>query len=200
MFAVSRMAVREGMRNLEVAGVVTMRKGRSGGAFVSDGGAKLFTQSIRDMIDLGRASLPMLLEARLHVMDIVVRLACQRATAADLAALENNLAETDALTRAGRFEERTFTAIGFNKLLAEATENHVLSALVEGLSEVLRHFAALAGPRTHDPVVQTRRTLIDQIRARDEEAAARMMAEYLKGLQVYLVRALRPAKAASGAD
>jgi DNA-binding GntR family transcriptional regulator len=76
-FAVSRMAVREGMRNLEVAGLIILKKGRHGGAFVNESSAKLVTQQIRDMIDLGRASLPMLMEARLMVMDMVVRLAAK---------------------------------------------------------------------------------------------------------------------------
>lgn len=194
MFAVSRMAVREGMRNLEVAGLITLKKGRSGGAFVADGGAKLVTQSFRDMIDLGRASVDMLLEARLHVMDTVVRLACRRARPAHLAALEKNLAEAVALTEQGRFEERTYKAIEFNRLLAEATGNVILTAMVGGLSEVLRHFVALAGPRVHDPVLTTRRTLLDQIRARNEEAAARTMETYLRGLQAHLEKARRPAE------
>ena len=59
------------------------------------------------------------------------------------------------------------------------------------LSEVLRHFVALAGLRTHDPVVETRRALIEQIRARDAASAAATMAEYLEGLERHLTRVLR---------
>ena len=190
MFAVSRMAVREGLRNLEVAGLITLRKGRHGGAFVSDGSARLVTQSIRDMIDLGRASLPMLTEARRHVMDSVVRLACERATAADFEAMEANLAITEALSAEGRFAERTYTAIEFNRLLAEATGNHILCAIVAGLSEVLRQFVELAGRQPHDPVLDTRRTLIRQLRARDPDAATATMAGYLDGLETHLMRTL----------
>ncbi|PZW48599.1 GntR family transcriptional regulator [Humitalea rosea] len=191
MFAVSRMAVREGMRNLEAAGLITLRKGRNGGAFVAESGAKLVTQSFRDMIDLGRASLDMLLEARLHVMGTVVRLACRRATPADLVALQQNLDEAAALTERGLLEERTSKAIGFNRLLAEATGNIMLTAVVEGLSEVLRHFVAQAGRRVHDPVLAVRRKLLAQISARDEEGAVLTMETYLRGLQDYLDNARR---------
>ncbi|WP_322055933.1 FadR/GntR family transcriptional regulator [Burkholderia cenocepacia] len=192
-FAVSRMAVREGMRNLEVAGLIILKKGRHGGAFVNESSAKLVTQQIRDMIDLGRASLPMLMEARLKIMDTVIRLACERATAADFDALESNLEKTEKLTEAGRFEERTFTAIEFNKLLADATRNYILSAIVEGLSEVLRHFIVLAGPRPYDAVVKTRRKLIDQIRNRDADGAAATMRAYLEEIHRYLTRQSRSA-------
>ncbi|RDJ97361.1 FadR/GntR family transcriptional regulator [Paraburkholderia lacunae] len=190
-FAVSRMAVREGMRTLEVAGLIIMKKGRHGGAFVNESSAKLVTQQIRDMIDLGRASLPMLMEARLMVMDMVVRLACERATAADFRAMEANLEKTQMLTEAGRFEERTFTAIEFNKLLADATRNDILGALVEGLSEVLRHFIVVTGPQPIDSVVPTRRKLIDQIRARDSNGAAVTMGQYLEDIHSYLIRQSR---------
>jgi DNA-binding FadR family transcriptional regulator len=194
-FAVSRMAVREGMRNLEVAGLIIVKKGRHGGAFVNESSAKLVTQQIRDMIDLGRASLPMLMEARLMVMDMVVRLACERATAADFRAMEANLETTEMLTEAGRFEERTFTAIEFNKILADATRNYILGALVEGLSEVLRHFIVLAGPRPHDSVVPWRRKLIEQVRMRDGDGAAATMRKYLEDVHSHLIRQSRNAEA-----
>jgi GntR family transcriptional repressor for pyruvate dehydrogenase complex len=196
MFAVSRMAVREGLRNLELSGLIVLRKGRHGGAFVSNDSAKLVTQSIRDMIDLGRASLPMLTETRRHIMDAVVRLACQRATPQHFAALEANLATTEALTAEGRFAERTWTAIEFNRLLAEATGNHILCAIVAALSEVLRQFVELAGRRPHDPVLETRRKLIDELKAGDADAAAATMSHYLDGLEKHLMRTLRSSRKA----
>jgi DNA-binding GntR family transcriptional regulator len=121
-------------------------------------------------------------------MDIVIRLACERATEEDFAALEQNMRDTESLTVAGRFEERTYTAIEFNRLLAEATRNPILSATVEAVSDVLRHFVALAGPRPHDQVLETRRSLISLIRAKDAAAASAVMARYLDGLQEHLLR------------
>jgi GntR family transcriptional regulator, transcriptional repressor for pyruvate dehydrogenase complex len=190
-FAVSRMAVREGMRTLESAGLIVLKKGRHGGAFVTETSAKLVTQQIRDMLELGRATLPMLMEARLMVMDMVVRLACERATAADFRAMEANLEKTTALTAAGRFVDRTFTAIEFNKILANCTRNDIIGALVEGLSEVLRHFVVLAGPRPFDSVVDTRRKLIDQIRARDADGAAHTMRRALEEIGTHLTKQSR---------
>jgi DNA-binding FadR family transcriptional regulator len=187
------MAVREGMRTLESAGLIMMKKGRHGGAFVSETSAKLVSQQIRDMLELGRATLPMLMEARLMMMDVVVRLACQRATAADFRAMEANLEKTVVLTEAGRFVDRTFTAIEFNKILADCTRNDIIGALVEGLSEVLRHFIVLAGPRPFESVVDMRRKLIDQMRARDAEGAAETMRRALEQITTYLVKQSRSA-------
>jgi DNA-binding FadR family transcriptional regulator len=105
--------------------------------------------------------------------------------------MEANLETTEMLTEAGRFEDRTSTAIEFNKPLADATRNYILGALVEGLSEVLRHFIVLAGPPPHDSVLPSRRRLIEQIRARDADGAAATMHNYLEDVHSHLIRQSR---------
>src|SRR5579871_6578142 len=52
-FGVSRAAVREALRALEVSGLIELRKGAKGGAFLLPESEPL-TQSLEDMIDLGR--------------------------------------------------------------------------------------------------------------------------------------------------
>ena len=64
---VSRAAVREALRSLEIAGVVGLHKGARGGAFILKGDPDLVTRSIRDIIHLGRISLDSLTEAQLRV-------------------------------------------------------------------------------------------------------------------------------------
>lgn len=61
---VSRTAVREALRSLEIAGVVGLQKGSKGGAFILKGDPDLVTRSIRDMVYLSRISLDNLTEAR----------------------------------------------------------------------------------------------------------------------------------------
>jgi DNA-binding FadR family transcriptional regulator len=188
MFAVSRTAVREALRSLEIAGLVELRKGSKGGAFILDSSVGLVAQSIQDMLDFGRASLANLLEARLMIQDIVVPIACKRATATDIAALEANIDETEALTRAGRFEERTFKAVEFNTILARATGNYLLAAIVEAISEILRAFFAVAGPPPHDPLIASRREFIAHLKARRPAEAARSMRSYLEQVHDHLIR------------
>src|SRR3546814_3653550 len=98
-FGVSRAAGREALRSLEMAGVVKLQKGVKGGAFIQGGSPGVLTQSIRDMVALGRISLESLTEARLFICDIVVRLACQRGKEADFRALDDNIRLTEELER-----------------------------------------------------------------------------------------------------
>ncbi len=189
MFSVSRTALREALRSLEIAGLITLRKGSKGGAFVLESSAALATQSIRNMMDLGRASLSALLEARMAVEEAVLKLACERASAADCEAIERNIDETEALTRAGRFEERTYTAIEFSTILARAAHNPVLSSIAESMTTVLRTFISIAGPQPHDPVVDARRRLLACVRAGDFAAASDTLRGYHGGLRRHLLQA-----------
>src|SRR3546814_18835237 len=54
---VGRSAVREALRSLEVAGVVSVRRGTGGGAFVREGGSDGIGASIRSLpLQIGRAA------------------------------------------------------------------------------------------------------------------------------------------------
>ncbi|HEY0184057.1 MAG TPA: FCD domain-containing protein [Rhodopila sp.] len=187
IYAVSRTAVHEALIIMEIVGLLKLKKGRNGGAYISDHSPGLFARSFRDMLDFKHASLGMLLEARAIIQVAVVQTACARATGDDFDRLQRNIDETEALTRAGRFEERTFKAIEFNGILAQATHNTVLATVVEAMSSVLRVFIASAGPQPHDPVIGFRRELLDRMRAHDDEAATTCMAAYFESLNKHLL-------------
>jgi len=187
MLNVSRTALREAIRSLEIAGIVELRKGSKGGAFITRSGAGQVTRTFRDMLDFGRVSLATLLEARLLVMDAVVRAACERASAADIEKLSRNVTETIELTRQGRYEERTLKAVEFSTLLANSTGNQVMSAILEAMASVIRHFVLIAGPPAHDPVIASRLKLIEQIKAKDTRGACETMHSYLTKLNAHLL-------------
>lgn len=194
MFDVSRVALREAIRSLEIAGIVELKKGSKGGAFITEGGAGQVTRTFRDMLDFGRISLATLLEARLLVMDTVVRTACKRASASDIAKLKRNVVETVELTKRGRYEERTLKAVEFSTLLANSTGNQVMSAILEAMASVIRGFVVVAGPPPHDPVVASRLRLIDQIAGGDTESACETMRTYLTTLNKHLLATERARK------
>jgi len=103
---VSRAAVREALRSLEIAGVVGLHKGARGGAFILKGDPDLVTRSIRDMFHLGRISLDNLTEARTLVMQVAMQLACERIRPTTVAALEKNVDRLTTLPASGKASER----------------------------------------------------------------------------------------------
>ena len=98
---VSRNVLREALRSLEMAGVLRLMKGVKGGAFIQEGDTSRMNDVMRDMLSLGTISVRELSEARVHVLDLVVGLACDHARQSDLDALEANIERTELATQGG---------------------------------------------------------------------------------------------------
>ena len=185
----SRAAVREALRTLEITGVVELRKGVKGGAFIREGDPTVVTRSFGDMVHLGRISLADLTEARLIIQDAVVRLACERATEADFEALEQSLDRAEALTRAKRIEQRRDQLVRFYRLLARATHNDVMVILVEALTDIVLTILARDGVGPKEDTVPVQREIVRRLRARDADGAASLMTRHLQTLHGHLFRA-----------
>jgi GntR family transcriptional repressor for pyruvate dehydrogenase complex len=179
---VGRNALREALRSLEIAGIVRLQKGTKGGAFIQAGDTSRMDEVVRDMLSLGSISVAELTEARVHIQDLVVRLACERATAADLAALAANIDRTEEVTAAGEYLERVECSREFYRLLVAAAHNQVLTMMVRSVTEILMQFVytrVAGGGKPQPRLVEKRREFLAALRARDAELATRLMRSHL---------------------
>jgi GntR family transcriptional repressor for pyruvate dehydrogenase complex len=194
-FGVGRGAVREALRALEIAGIVRLKKGAKGGAFIRSGEPTNITQAFQDMVHLGTISVNDLTEARLLIMEVVVKLAAERATEADFLALERNVDQTESL-RADQGEERMEAASGFYKLLAAATRNQILIMIVDSLTDIVR--VALSkihvrrGTLIRD-LIGSRRRFLNSLRNRRADAAIEELSRHLRELHNGIARAQKNA-------
>ena len=202
---VGRNALREALRSLEMAGVVELRTGVKGGAFIREGDPAGMTQVIEDLLYLGAFSMASLTEARVLLMDTVVRLACQRASREQLDALRRNIDWTEDLTRTGRLVDRVECSIEFYRLLALCTRNPVLETLVASLTSILMKFVRIrvsAGGTPQPGLVETRRRFLALLEARDADGAASHMRRHLTAVHLLLgdpIARGRPAVTAAAA-
>jgi len=90
-FGVSRMVVREAIRSLEHSGLVSVRKGASGGIFVAREYGRPIADSIVNLLAGGTADLDHLFEVRLLIEPFAAFRAAELATQADLEVLRSNL-------------------------------------------------------------------------------------------------------------
>src|ERR1700748_1242388 len=137
---VSRNVLREALRSLEMAGIVKLQKGVKGGAFVREGDTGRMNVVMRDMLSLGTISVRELSEARIDVLDLVVRLACANARQPDFEALEANIERTELATREGRLLDRVECSREFYKLLAASTGNKVIAMIMDSVNEIHMRF------------------------------------------------------------
>src|SRR3954465_15866261 len=84
-FGVSRVTVRDALRALEAMGLIEVRVGARGGAFVTVPTGSLVGQTMSDMMMMSAITPEDIVEARLAVELGTVTLACARATEDDIA-------------------------------------------------------------------------------------------------------------------
>lgn len=194
-FSLSRNTVREALRALEISGMLELRKGAAGGAFVREGQGDAVISSFADLFFLGKIQPAHLTEARLIVAVSVTRLACQRASDEDIAELEANVNDSLAAVARGDIEERTKINFEFHRLLARSTKNPVLIIVTDALVEIQRQMLLVMPSAPNSLVMPSRERLIGYIRDRDEDMAAREMESNLRALQQhYLVERISPPK------
>jgi GntR family transcriptional repressor for pyruvate dehydrogenase complex len=190
---VSRTALREALRSLEIAGIVQLRKGSKGGAFIRPGDPRSMNRVMQDLVHLGAISLDDLTEARLLIQTAVVRLACARATDEDIAAIGANIEHTAEATRLGRHDERLRHVNDFYRMLALATRNEILTMLVDALTEILMRFLrAISGGNPMRDLIESRRRFYVHFRVRDADKAARELEKHLTKVHALLTRAYGP--------
>src|SRR6202142_1022051 len=104
-FSVSRVTVREALRMLESSGLVEIRVGARGGAFVTVPNSDRVGEGLADLLTLSVISPADMSEVRMVLETGIVPLVCERATEEDLAGLEAICQRSDAALEAGDYPD-----------------------------------------------------------------------------------------------
>lgn len=179
-FGVSRVTVREALRVLEATGLVTIRVGARGGAFLTAPTTERVGEGLADLLAMSVLTAGEVTEARKIVELGALPRIIDRATDADVEALmalveEGHRAlEADAYTMdmSARFHIR----------VAECAHNNALTMLIESFHGPL--LMSLREAHEHAPVMgvvgnEEHRALAEAIRDRDLEKAQVVMAAHI---------------------
>jgi GntR family transcriptional regulator, transcriptional repressor for pyruvate dehydrogenase complex len=185
-FGVSRNTLREALRSLENAGLLRLRKGAAGGAFIRESTGDAVIAGFRDMFNLGAISPGHLTEARVWIESIAVRAACERATRDDIEALKANIVAAERAAHADEdFYGQAAIHLDFHRILARATKNPVMVIVMESLIDVMQHFIRAIGQNQNPWVLPSRRRFMRRIEARDADGAVAEMEQHLRRINRY---------------
>ena len=134
-FGVSRITVRDALRVLEARGLVHVKVGASGGAFVSDTNVDQVAESISTMIQLRRMTLSGVAEARTVVETATSELAAERADAAAILRIEQTVEKGRSVVR--EQAPHTEASMDFHVAVADAAKNELLAATVAAYRDLL---------------------------------------------------------------
>lgn len=137
-FGTGRMVVREALRTLEQSGLIHIRHGSTGGAFIKDIDATAITRSISDMVKTGNVTVRDLTEVRLEIEKLILEFAIERITEEELNSLKNNIELTEHLESKGiRPTDKYFE---FHLLLAKSSKNPLFEMIIESVMNVVTSF------------------------------------------------------------
>ncbi|KAB2913258.1 MAG: FadR family transcriptional regulator [Hyphomicrobiaceae bacterium] len=179
-FGVQRTTVREGMRALEEAGMLSRADGGKR-MRVSRPSAALVGNQIRRAMILNQVTYGELCDALLVIDPALARAAAARCDAATISALERNCTETESLLRAGR--SISGLDVAFHGLIAEASGNRALILARQPLLDLLdpafeRVLSAVsnAGRR----LLQAHRKIVAAMREGDPDDAEGWMTKHIR--------------------
>ncbi|MPZ87193.1 MAG: GntR family transcriptional regulator [Nitriliruptorales bacterium] len=179
-FGVSRVTVRDALRVLEVRGLIEIRTGAAGGAFVTAPSTEVLSERFGDLIAMSTLSVHDVVEARL-VMELgIVDLVLVHATDHDLAALADICDRSRHLVRRGAYD--TQLSNDFHYGLAMAAHNQAVSKISESFRGPLRMASVRAretGGAAHVRSVDDHMAIVEDLKRRDRTAVRHHLAHHL---------------------
>ena len=173
-FGVSRMAVREAIRTLELTGLLTVRKGPKGGIFVAQDYDRPISDSIVNLLAGGEASLENLFEVRELVEPYAASRAAVLGTNADFARLEALIDEAEQESAQGH-SIRSLN-IEFHRLVIRMSRNPIIEVVGETvlllLSERIKY---IVSPHTSKAGLVMHRQIVAALRQRQPAKARTIM-------------------------
>jgi GntR family transcriptional repressor for pyruvate dehydrogenase complex len=183
-FGVSKPTIVGALRVLEADGLIRTQVGRNGGAVVLDPGASALARGLELLVDMERVGLDEVRELREVVEVQTARRACVRATAGQVAHLEELVTRLEALQQAPQveptLEQHGLLDLEFHLGLAGASGNRLLRACMDVLyAHLVRTPVRVARADQLRLDRSLRRLLEEGIKARSPDAAERAITQHL---------------------
>lgn len=177
---VSRVTLRDALRTLEARGLITIRVGSGGGAFVTAPAPHLIAEGMVDMLALSNLTAEEVTEARQIFELAIIPTVCERATEEDLARLTDICDRSEAALASGAFD--IALSAEFHVALAQASHNHAIELMASVLQKPLHaslQEAQAVSPHRGDKGITEHREIVAAIASRDVAHVEAVMAEHL---------------------
>ncbi len=181
LFGVSRVTVREALRVLESSGLLDVKVGAKGGAFVTAPSGDRIREGIADLLTMSSLTAADVTEAREILEMGIVPLVCARATAKDLEDLDQLCADARAALK--RSEYTMAMSTEFHIRVAQSAHNGAVELIIESFRGALLQSLQRARqtyPEMGRKGVEEHAAFVEAVRQRDREKATAIMHEHLQ--------------------
>lgn len=186
-YNVSKVSAREALREMESEGLIEKRRGIFGGSFVAEPGSEKMVDVVINSYLFGGITAADLAEFRRILEPGLARLAAQRRTEDDLAAMESCIADVEASIKRKKPDQTR--ALSFHLLIANACNNPFISGLMEALVNVFQQVLAKTPDlKTAKKDIEYNKLFLECIRKRDGERAEKAMADHFDTLDRMIIK------------
>jgi GntR family transcriptional regulator, transcriptional repressor for pyruvate dehydrogenase complex len=178
-FGVSRVTVRDALRSLEAMGLIEVKVGARGGAFVTAPTGSKVAQTMSDMMLMSATTPEDIVEARLIVELGTVTLACARASDEDIAQMRELCERSREALEAGNYTREL--SWDFHARLGQSAHNRAVGGLTQSFRSTLsmHPLRVREGSRAHELTVEEHMRIVEALERRDGAEARRAMADHL---------------------
>ena len=182
-FQVSRVTVREALRDLQSAGLIEIRRGIYAGAYVSEPNSNPITENFQNLIHLGRIGFSHLIDARLYFEPRATEIAAKFASEADIERLRQLLDLAESQVATSRKKAR-LTNVSFHCEVAKITKNPIILFITESVTHsysapIIEKTRSQLKRRVIQKFIQGHREILDAIVQRDAAQAYEMTRKHL---------------------
>ena len=175
----SRTTVREALRILEVQGLIRIKAGRAGGAFVQRPGEESVASSLELLIRGRQIRLASVHETREAIEPSCARLAALHRTAGDVQRLE---AANEALAATADLDAFLRANVDWHVAVATASHNEILTGIMMALSRAIyttTNNEGFVNDEVRSIAARAHRSVTRAIKERDADAAVRRMTRHV---------------------
>ncbi len=185
---VSKVTVREALREMETEGLIEKRRGIYGGSFVIKPSCEKISNLVINFIQFGSITPEQVAEFRLLLEPSLVALAAERRTEEDLAAIRNCIAAFEESLKSGNRDHAM--GIEFHRLIADACHNPLVSAVMAALVNVFKEIIATVPLSLKDGRIDLNfcKQFYECLLHSDKETARKLMIDHFDTLMQIIKR------------
>jgi GntR family transcriptional regulator, transcriptional repressor for pyruvate dehydrogenase complex len=187
-FETSRVTVREALKSLENSGILEIRRGTQGGAFVRDPDVKFVSSFLQDMFSMGNIRVFDLTEARIAVEPFSVKMATERIREDSLEQIRQNIRETRECLKSNNAADARLLTLEYHRLIAQASGNPVIFFMVDSIMDIMENNVStiIIPAESVKNTLRDHEEICDAVIRRDPEMAQALMLKHIQEIHAAL--------------
>ncbi|MEW6665220.1 MAG: FCD domain-containing protein [Thermodesulfobacteriota bacterium] len=192
-FQAGRLTIREALRTLETKGLIRIRKGSGGGAYIQGGNQQKVASIIVDNLTLDGLTADQITEARVALECAIVQCAARKANDSDLSRLHQDLEESKGISPMDDPQLIVSKMISFHLLLAEASHNLPFIMFIHALMEWARRTLVNYSPTLEQIRYSYRahKSIFEAVKKKDVSLAQSLMKRHVERMKMLVAGSRR---------